>query len=219
MLQSKLAQLPYFLEAESTVLEALAMSAIHHHYDPNEVIFLEGDTAVGLWFIEHGRVKVFKLNADGEEHIVHIFGDGDTFNDIAAFDGGGNPANAMALSAVSVWMLPRDTLVTTFEEHTDLALTVIRVLAGRVRQLVNQIEDLTLYSVVVRLARFLIKQADDPALSGPGVTRTAIAAHINTTPQTISNALRSLEASGAIEFDRHHILIVDTHLLRSIAML
>jgi CRP-like cAMP-binding protein len=100
-----------------------------------------------------------------------------------------------------------------------VALNVIRHLAVRVRSLVGQIEELALYSVMVRLARFLLKQATDPSLIGPGVTRTAIAAHINTTPQTLSNVLRSLEEMGAITFDRQHVIIVEESILRSIAML
>jgi CRP-like cAMP-binding protein len=76
-----------------------------------------------------------------------------------------------------------------------------------------------MYSVTVRLARFLLLQSEDPSLSGPGVTRTTIAAHLATTPQTISVALRELESTGAIEFDRHRIVILDETLLRDIALL
>ena len=87
------------------------------------------------------------------------------------------------------------------------------------RGLVHRIEDLTLYGVVVRLARFLLQQAEDPALSAPGVTRAAIAAYLATTPETISRALRTLEDSGAIRFDRHRIIIVREDLLRDLAAL
>jgi CRP-like cAMP-binding protein len=99
------------------------------------------------------------------------------------------------------------------------AQAIIQVLAGRVRGLVRQIEDLSLYSVTVRLARLLLQQSEDPSLSGPGVTRAALAAYLATTPQTISTALRDLEQTGAIRFDRHEIQIIQKDLLRSIAML
>jgi CRP-like cAMP-binding protein len=88
-----------------------------------------------------------------------------------------------------------------------------------VRGLIRTVEDLSMYSVTVRLARFLLLQSEDPSLSGPGVTRTTIAAHLATTPQTISVALRELESTGAIEFDRHRIVILDETLLRDIALL
>jgi CRP-like cAMP-binding protein len=189
-------------------------------FSANEMIFLEGEPAEGLWIVEKGSVKIFKLNPDGGEHILHLRGPGNTFNDIGALDGGNNPANAAALSSeVLVWLVPSETITYILTHNAQVALNVIRLLAVRVRSLVSQIEDLALYSVIVRLARFLLKQAEDPSLSGPGVTRTAIAAHINTTPQTISNVLHSLEEMGAIRFDRHQIFIINPNLLRSIAML
>lgn len=209
----------YFQNLEPTALERLARITVRRTFAPGETIFFEGEPAIGLWMIERGRVKIYKLNPNGQEHVLRILGERDTFNDIGALDGGMNPANAAALSDVVTWVLPSDELRTTILNDGAFAYTVIKALSTRVRGLVRQIEDLTLYSVVVRLARFLLQQSEDPALSGPGVTRIAIAAHLATTPQTISIALRELEEAGAIQFDRHRIVIIREDLLRSIAML
>jgi len=65
----------------------------------------------------------------------------------------------------------------------------------------------------------LLAQAENPSLSGPGVTRAAIAAHLATTPETISRALAKLQEAGAIRFDRHRIIITNGELLRSMAVL
>jgi CRP/FNR family transcriptional regulator len=150
---------------------------------------------------------------------LHLLGAGNSFNDIAAFDGGANPAHAAALSETRVWLIPSESISAALAADPALARRVIRLLAARIRGLVHQIEDLALYGAVVRLARFLLKQAEDPALSAPGVTRAAIAAHLATTPETISRALRSLESGGAIRFDRHRIIIVREDLLRELAAL
>lgn len=214
-----LLQIPYLGELDSETIQQIARQMLRRNFAPDEAIFFEGEPVTGLWMIESGRVKIFKLNPDGEEHILHLLGPGNTFNDIAALDGGTNPANAAALSHAVVWLLPRDTLNNLLLIHPALARRIIQLLAGRVRNLVQQIEDLALYSVTIRLARFLLKQAEDPALSGPGVTRAAIAAHLATKPETVSRALRSLEESGAIRFDRHRIIIVQENLLRAIAAL
>ena len=210
---------PYFEGISEDELSYIAENSLLRTYTASEMIFLEGDPADGLWVVERGSVKIFKLNPDGGEHILHLRGPGKTFNDIAALDGGRNPANASALNAeTQVWLIPTAIITDILTRNPQVAMNVIRMLAVRVRSLVGQIENLALYSVIVRLARFLLKQAEDPSLSGPGITRTAIAAHINTTPQTVSVALRELETAGAIEFDRHRIIIVDEPVLRSIAM-
>jgi CRP/FNR family transcriptional regulator len=59
-----------------------------HTYTANERIFLEGEAAQGLWIVESGRAKIYKLSPDGNEHILHLRGPGKTFNDIGALDGG-----------------------------------------------------------------------------------------------------------------------------------
>jgi CRP/FNR family transcriptional regulator len=219
-IKNHIASIAYFEGIAEDELAYITERSLLREFSAGEMIFFEGERADGLWVVEEGNVKIFKLNPDGGEHILHLSGPGKTFNDIGALDGGNNPANAAALSpGVHVWLIPSDVLTYVLTRNARVALNVIRLLAVRVRSLVGQIEDLALYSVMVRLARFLLKQAEDPSLSGPGVTRTAIASHINTTPQTISNMLRSLEEAGAIQFDRHRILIVNERILRSIAML
>lgn len=212
-----LKQHPYFQDLEASFVQSIAADLIFKQYQANESIFFEGEESLGLYLIEHGRVKIFKLSSAGNEQVLHILGEGNSFNDIAALDNGVNPANAAALSSVRLWLLPQKSLQAAMLNHSRLAARISSILAKRVRNLVKQMEDLTLYSVVTRLARFLIRQIQDPALSGAGVTRTVIAAYLNTTPQTISNALNSLEEAGAIEFDRHQISIVDLAALRRIA--
>jgi CRP/FNR family transcriptional regulator len=210
----------YFEGITSAERNLIADSTLRRMFAANEIIFLEGEKAQGLWIVEQGRVKIYKLSPQGHEHILRLCSPSMTFNDIGALDGGNNPANAAALSAeVKLLLVPSEIITRILKQNPQIALNVIRLLAKRVRSLVGQIEDLALYSVIVRLARFLIKQVDDPSLNGPGVTRTTIAAHLNTTPQTISVALRELETAGAIEFDRHQVAIIDETKLRAIALI
>lgn len=214
-----LSHLVYFEGLPDATLDRLASQALRHVAQAGQLLFLEGAPSEGLWIVEQGRVKIYKLHPDGQEHILRIFAEGDTFNDISALDGGHNPVNAAALSDCVLWTLSAQVFNDLILSDSRFALRVIRVLSGRVRGLIRQMEELALYSVLVRLARLLLKQADDPSLSGPGVTRAALASHLASTPQTISTILRELEKVGAIAFNRHEIRIVDEDLLRSLAML
>lgn len=185
---------------------------------PNELIFLEGDKASGLWIIESGQVKISKINANGDEYILHLLGAGDSFNDIAALENGFNPANATALSAAACWIIPTDLIQQTLATYAQSAQAAIRILTGRVRSLVQQLENIALYSVSARLARFLLQQAETPIIES-GITRVAIASHLATTPETISRTLRYLEHTGAIQFNRHQIEIINADILRALALI
>ena len=212
-------KIPYLGVLAPPQLDALARDAVQLIFSPDEVIFLEGDPSRGLWIIEDGNVKITKLSLEGNEYILHLLGPGDSFNDIAALDGGPTPGNAIAMSLVSAWVLPVDAMDHALASYPAMARAALKMMGERIRALGHQIEDLTLYPVIVRLARFLLAQAENPSLSGPGVTRAAIAAHLATTPETISRALTRLQDAGAIRFDRHRIIITNGDLLRSMAEL
>ncbi len=184
-----------------------------------ETVFLEGETAVGLWWIESGTVKIYKTSPDGSEQILHLAGPGETFNDIAVYDNDKNPANVTTLTPAKLWLLPVEHVQTLLAQNNAFAQAVIHTLAQRIRVFTRQIEDLTLYSVTARLARFLLQQAENPSFAEAGVTRKAIASYLATTPESVSRTLRTLQEVGAIQFDRHRIMIVDEALLRSLAQI
>ncbi len=214
-----LRQHPYFKAFDPPSLEALAAGALRRTCATGAILFLDGEPSAGLWIVEHGRAKVFKLHVEGREHILHLPGPGDSFNDISALDGGPNPASASALSPLTAWVIPSERLAAALDDDPALAHAVIAGLSQRVRALVQQIEDLALYSAQARLARFLLAQSEDSAMRGPGITRATIAAHLGTTPETVSRMLRTLEEAGAIRFDRHRIVVVDLGPLRNIALM
>jgi CRP-like cAMP-binding protein len=213
-----LRRLPYFARLEPEALNRLAGQALARSFEAGALIFAEAEPSAGLWLIEAGGVKIFKLTPDGREHVMHLLGPGETFNDIAALDGGPNPANAAATGPARAWVISTEALQAALAAYPALAVAVVQYLAVRVRRLVTQIEDLALRSVTARLARFILEQAQNPALSGPGVTRALIATHLATTPESVSRSLRALEQAGAIRFDRHRIIIERADLLRELAL-
>lgn len=216
-LADRLADLPYFRSVQTDRLAALAGHAICRHFPAQTMIFGQDEPASGLWLIEHGTVKVFRLSPDGREFILRIAVSGDSFNDIPALDGLPNAAGVVTLSHVTAWMVPGDLIVEELHADPAMMLDVVHILTDRVRNLVQQVEDLALCSVTTRLSRFLIKQLDDPALNAPSITRTTIAGHLATTPESISRALRTLEDIGAVHADRQEVIVVREDLLRSMA--
>lgn len=214
-----LQQHPYFVRLNEPALERLVRQAARHTFTPNEIIFQEGEPSAGLWLLEAGRVKAYKLSPDGQEYIMSFFAPGGTFNDLAALDGAPNPVNTMAVTEAAAWVIPSAVFVEALNSDHDMCRAVLQGLVGRVRHLVGRVEDLALRPVTARLARFLLQQVEDSALAHPAITRVLIAQHLATTPESISRSLRLLEEAGAIRFDRQQIVIIDPDSLRQQALL
>ncbi len=218
-IRAMLQQIPYFVYASESALDGLARQAIHCTFAANEMLFLEGASSAGLWIVENGRVKAYKLSPDGKEYILRFFGPGDTFNDLAALDGAANPVSTMAVSPVSAWVIPTAVFFETLQANHEMTLAVLQGLVGRVRFVVGRMEDLALRPITARLAHFLLDQVQNPSLKHPSITRTLIASHLATTPESISRSLNVLEKAGAIRFDRQRIIISQPEILRQQAQL
>jgi DNA-binding GntR family transcriptional regulator len=91
-------------------------------------------------------------------------------------------------------------------------------MAERVQHLVTLVADLSLRSVIGRLARLLLEDAEGDILHRPQwYTQSELAARLGTVPDVIQRALRTLESDAIIDVQRHLIRIQDRPALTQIA--
>jgi len=206
-----LSQVPYLAGLSAQIFAALGEVAIRRRVDAEGIIFWEGEPCAGLYVVESGVVKVLRMSKDGREQIVTMIHPGDTFNDVAALDGGPNPATTIAHTETVVWCIQRDDLRHIVNRYPPLAWALIASMAKRTRHLIGLVEDLSLHSVKSRLARLLLAQAqanesdDVPRL----LTQEEMASRLGTVREMVGRSLRSLATDGILEFDRHRIVILD----------
>jgi len=211
-----LRSISYFSGLDEATLEALSRVVVRRQYDAGQVIFMEGEPCAGLFIVESGRVKVFKLSPGGREQILHIFGAGEGFNDVAVLDGGPNPASAMALEPTSVLVLARPSMVDLLERYPALSRAVIENIASRARHLVSLVEDLSLRTVEGRLAKLLLEEATrevNRERVPPGLTHAQMAARLGTVREVVTRSLHKFEEEGIIKVERHKIVILDRETL------
>lgn len=206
-----IAAVPFLAGLPGRVHLALAEIAHRRRYAAGEIVFLEGEPVAGLFLVESGSVKIVRHAKDGREYIVHLLHRGDTFNDVAAMDGGPNPATAIGHVDALVWRFGRTDLRDLAIRHPELAWSMMESIASRARYLVGTVQDLAMRSVRGRLARLLLDEAEH-AHNGEVarlLTQEEMAGRLGTVREVVGRALRSLAAEGVIEFDRHRIAILD----------
>jgi CRP-like cAMP-binding protein len=200
------------------VIGDLARGALWREYAAGEVVFLEGEPARGLYYLQSGWLKITKSSPDGREQVLQFLEPGETFHVIGVFANRPNPATAIALEPAGIWILRREAVMALLEKHPQLAQHVIERMAGRVLELIGLVEDLSLRTVSGRLARLLVEDAMDDSLHRPRwYTQAEIAARLGTVPDVLQRALSSLAADGLIEVERSVIRILDREALEVIA--
>ena len=192
-------------------LGELARVSVPTTYEQGEVIFLQDDPDAGLFLVESGAVKICRHSKDGREHILQLIHPGDTFNDVAALDGGVNPATAIAFSTTRLWRVARKDLRGITLRHPDLAWALIESLARRARFLVASVQNLAMRDVRGRLAKLLLEQAEavERGETPVPLTQEEMANRLGTVREVVGRTLRALAADGIIAMERQHIVVVD----------
>ena len=192
-------------------LVALAAIAAPMQRVTGTLLQLEGDQAEVMYMVVRGRVKIARVSAGGREQVLNVIPPGGHFNTVPIFDGGRCPANAEALTDVLLLALPRDALLAVVERHPALALALLKEFTGRVRHLVNLVDELALHTVQGRLAGLLLEQATaaERGQPAPALTQAEMAAHVGTVREMIGRALKTFEALGLLRLDPGVITLLD----------
>lgn len=215
-----LRSISYFSGLDEAILKALAGVAVRRRYNAGQMIFMEGEPCAGLFIVESGRVKIFQLSPGGREQILYILGAGEGFNEVAVLDGGANPISAMALERTWVLVIDRPSMVDLLGRYPALSRAVIENLARRARHLVSLVENLSLRTVMGRLAKLLLEQAKevDVGRVPRTLTHAQMAARLGTVREVITRSLHKLEDEGIIKIERHRIIILDREALEEKAL-
>jgi CRP/FNR family transcriptional regulator len=177
-------------------------------FERGEVLFWEGDPCAGLHIIEEGSVKLYRLSPQGRQYIVRVLQEGDTCNEVPAFDGGTNPVNVETLEKSKVWVIDDEVLRSLVRAHPDFALKVLSNFGKNLRGLVRMVSEMAFYQVTNRLAR-LISELPADEESRPPVTQEHLAAQLGTVREVVARSLKELERSGAIRIEDRRIHIAD----------
>ena len=174
--------------------------------------FFEGDEADGFYVVSSGRVKVFKMNPLGKEHILHIFGAGEPIGEVAVFNKRPFPASAEALENSSVLYFRRGDFVELIKQNPSVSLNMLGVMSMRLRQFATQIENLSLKEVPARLAGYLLYATEE---QGGGdtlqlsISKGQLASLLGTIPETLSRIFSKMGEERLIEVDGKTIRILD----------
>ena len=193
--------IPLFNGLPEDQLEAIKKIAIEKQINKGEIVVSEGDEGNGFFVIAEGRVKVFKVSAEGKEQILHIFGPGQPFGEVPVFAGQKFPANAQAIDKTRVLFFPRAAIVDLITANPSLALNMLAEMSKKLRLFAVQIENLSLKEMPARLASYLIHLADEQDkgnLVTFKISKGQLASILGTIPETLSRIFAKLSGNNLI---------------------
>ncbi len=194
-------------------LGELADLTIERSFVPNEFIFWDGDAPEWFYVVAEGKVKVLKHSSLGKEFIIAFFGPGEMFGEVAVFENKPYPASAQAVTETKAVGVKRDDFLSFLANRPQVALRIINVFGGRLRDAQGRLRDLAGERVEQRLASVLLMLSAKLGLTLL-FTRQEIADMVGTTMETAIRVMSNLKDRGIIRSARGEVVILDEEKLR-----
>jgi CRP/FNR family transcriptional regulator len=213
---------PLFNGLGEEELQQVRRIAVDRLYAKGKNIFMEGDPGDGFYIVADGKVKIFKISADGKEQILHIYGPGHPFGEVPVFSGQKFPANAVSLLKSHLLFFPRTAFIRLISDNPSLSLNMLAVLSMRLREFTVQIENLSLKEVPGRLASYLIylscEQQSCQKVTLP-VSKGQLASLLGTIPETLSRIFAKMASQALIDVNGSDIILKDRPGLKELSEL
>ncbi len=129
--------------AELRRLESLF---IPRSFEPDSVVFQEGDEGKELFVIGEGEVEIRKKSASGEPMTLARLGSGNFFGELSFIDQRPRSAAAVARGTLHVYVVPAETLERAIEYNVGAALyltsIICKIMAHRLHETLHKIASL-----------------------------------------------------------------------------
>jgi CRP/FNR family transcriptional regulator, cyclic AMP receptor protein len=193
-------------------------------FGPGETVFLMGSQGDSMMAVLSGSVRISVSSPDGKELTLAIVEKDEIFGEIALLDRKERTADATAMTTCKLAILDRREIQLFLEAHPAALLRVVDMLCARLRRTDQQLAELALLPVPVRLAKALLRLAtsEGQPVNGRPVERVHLTQRelgnvIGATRESVNKHLRAWQRRGCVRIGDRLIVITDRARLEHLA--
>lgn len=202
----------------------LAQEAALVERGPGQGLCAEGEPANALFLIVRGVVKLVRALESGRDVIIELLGRGDLFGESALADGGVYDTRAVCVHPSTVLAIPRQAVLRFMAAHPEAVRNLVALMNESVVRAHRRVEDMAVFGVRQRIARFLIRLADwagrvdrDRTVVPVALSRQELAALVGTTMETAIRVMSGLRKEGLVEPARRGVILPNRAALELLA--
>ena len=199
-----------YIEAKKTVF-----------FNKGEALFEEGSNVDGIYFIENGTAKLYKLGFNRKEQILRFIKEGDIIGYRALLIGEAYQATVEAMSDLQAIFIPSDVFLHLLEVDSQLSYTMLQKISFELGESSNTVTFLAQKTVRERLAEVLLlleqKLGTDPeGFIKISLTREEIANLIGTATESAIRLISEFKQDDYIAVEGRNIKILNHEKLKKL---
>lgn len=189
-------------------------------YKKGEIIYKEGVMPAGLFFIHQGKIKKYKVDQYGREHVLYIVNREELvgYHAILAEERYTDSASALQSSVIS--FIPQETFIEVLHNSALFARHLLKLMSQEITVFSNKLSIFGQRTAVERLAialiilreKFKIDTPDDAAIT-IDISRNDLAAIAGIAKENVIRLLKEFKSEGIIQTEGRQILVTDVRKL------
>jgi CRP-like cAMP-binding protein len=187
-------------------------------YGANRNIFLQGDPADSVFYLQGGKVKLAVTSQQGKEAIIAVLDAGDFFGEGCLAGQPLRMATAISVADCTLMRIDKQTMTRMLHEQHDISeLFITHLLSRNIRfegDLVDQLfnnSEKRLARILLLLARFGKESKAETVL--PRINQETLAQMVGTTRSRVSHFMTNFKNHGFIDYESNGELTVHSGLL------
>lgn len=196
------------------LLNSLAATCAQRTYGRDQYLWYQGDPGDRLVVVASGLVKVVVHSEAGDQIVLAALGPPEVLGELALIDEGPRSASVIAAEETVVLMIQRALLLNLMRQDTALLEAMLRSIGALLRRLTEQTADLVFLDLGGRMAKLLLRLADEHGHWTDGATvldlrlnQTDLAQMVGASRPAVNRILQSFAARGFVSIDGHTILV------------
>ncbi|HOY86113.1 MAG: Crp/Fnr family transcriptional regulator [Methylotenera sp.] len=217
-LAQKLSGFYMFSELQPSQIELLANGTRLVDIPRGGTLFNRGDKAHGFYLLLEGQIKLGVISPQGDEKVIGLIQPGESFGEAVLFLERSFPVYAQTTLDSKVLLITREAIFDILDNDVTVVRRMLAAISARNRQLVNDIESISLQNSTQRLIGYLLQISADspnPERVQLPANKLTIASMLNLTPETLSRVMLRLSNAGLIEVNGKEIVITNVAGLRN----
>ncbi|MBE1610006.1 Crp/Fnr family transcriptional regulator [Actinopolymorpha pittospori] len=211
-----LSEVDIFCDLSAQEMAAIAEAAPKKTSAAGELLYTPGSSDERLFILKSGRVRIFRVAADGRALTTAILQPGTVFGDMVLLGQQMYGNFAEALEPAVVCVMSRADVQRFLLGDPRIAARITQILGARLTEMERRLCDTVFKNVPQRLASTLTM------LAGPGrrvsltptapvvmLTHEQLAALVGTSRETATKALNDLAERGLVRLGRGRITLID----------
>ena len=200
------------------MLDVLFREASVSKLGRGQVLFRQGEAAVSLMIIVEGWIKLCRVTAAGDEVVLNVLTEGESFAEAVTSSAALYSASACAVTRSRVVVIPADHVVNCIREMPDIAMALIESTSSHLHRMAQRVEQLTAQSGIQRVADFLISLTSctqGPCRIALPYDKSLIAGQLGLKPESLSRVFAKLRPVG-IDVRVSEAVVNDAAVLQSL---